>query len=196
MDLKSIERPQNGDEIVEASDLHLRNLTDCRIDLMDFSSRVRERDSERSLERKQEFKSQFKALQIRNLKNCLVYVGEVEGSVMIHGCERCVILVGCRQVSCQRSSNSFHSLFLFLSLLSQARKTAYHLLSSSLIFSSLPFLPSSLVPNPQFHFQPTSIKDSFNYYNRKLSSIDPNFNSNFAITFHFRKPSRTSSSRL
>ncbi|ORY80668.1 tubulin binding cofactor C-domain-containing protein [Leucosporidium creatinivorum] len=41
--------------------------------------------------------SSFSALYLYNLKRCVVLVEPIEGSVMLHGCEDCVIVLGCHQ---------------------------------------------------------------------------------------------------
>lgn len=105
---ESISFPEkDGKSSQEASDLHLRNLEGCLIDLRTVSS-GREAaclSADTNKREKEHQDRKFKALQIRDLKRCLLLAGEIEGSVMIHGCEDSVIVLGCRQVS------SLHSLF-------------------------------------------------------------------------------------
>ena len=34
----------------------------------------------------------------RNLTNCILYLPLIEGSVLLHGLQRCIIVLGCHQV--------------------------------------------------------------------------------------------------
>lgn len=43
--------------------------------------------------------SSVSALYLYNLKRCVVLVEPIAGSVMLHGCEDCLIVLGCHQVS-------------------------------------------------------------------------------------------------
>lgn len=63
------------------SDLHLLNLSYCTVDLRSPSSLV------------------LQAVQVRNLDHCIVQLGNVDGSVMVHDCTSCLFVLGCRQVS-------------------------------------------------------------------------------------------------
>ncbi len=42
---------------------------------------------------------QLRAVQIRNVSDSVLLLGEIQGSVMLHHCDRCIIVVRCRQVS-------------------------------------------------------------------------------------------------
>ncbi|PWN89906.1 hypothetical protein FA10DRAFT_285624 [Acaromyces ingoldii] len=61
------------------SDLHLLNLSYCTVDLRSPSSLV------------------LQAVQVRNLDHCIVQLGNVDGSVMVHDCTSCLFVLGCRQ---------------------------------------------------------------------------------------------------
>jgi hypothetical protein len=64
-----------------ATDLHLLNLQDCIVDLRDIAERPK-----------------FLALQVRNLRRCVVLCGSIEGSTMVHNCDNTLIVLQCRQV--------------------------------------------------------------------------------------------------
>lgn len=72
------------------SDLHLVNLSYCTIDLRTAASSLI-----------------LQAVQIRNLTRCIVQLGDVQGSVMIHDCTSCLFVLGCRQFRIHTSKKTF-----------------------------------------------------------------------------------------
>ncbi|PWN53530.1 hypothetical protein IE53DRAFT_366265 [Violaceomyces palustris] len=85
-------RDDHQDQRLEtlSTDLHLSDMESCLVDLRVTSDR----------------KSPIKALQMRNLRRCIVLTGNVDGSVMIHDCQDSLLVVGCRQFRMHTSSNN------------------------------------------------------------------------------------------
>lgn len=42
---------------------------------------------------------QISAIHVKQLENCVIYCGQIEGSVLIYGMRNCALFVGCHQVS-------------------------------------------------------------------------------------------------
>ncbi|CAG8469625.1 6011_t:CDS:2 [Paraglomus occultum] len=74
-DIKSLVALDADNKIV---DFQLSNLTDCIVNLVSADIIIG-------------------AIHIKNLKNTLIMSGPVGSSILSHGCERCVFLVGCHQ---------------------------------------------------------------------------------------------------
>ncbi|KAI8057823.1 tubulin binding cofactor C-domain-containing protein [Syncephalis plumigaleata] len=79
---------QSASAIATMNDGALTNITDCIVDLrlpamMESSDKVAYRS--------------LSALHIRQLKRCIVLLGNIEGSVMLHDCEQCILIMACRQ---------------------------------------------------------------------------------------------------
>lgn len=74
------------------SDLHLLNLKGCVVDL-----RAKEINSTNSIQ----------ALQLRNLQQCVILAGRIDGSVMIHDCQNCLFILECRQFRMHSSQDIF-----------------------------------------------------------------------------------------
>lgn len=66
-----------------SSDATIRDLTNCIVNLASQTTGG----------------VQITALHIHNLKNCLLLLPDITGSVMLHDLNRCNIVVGCHQVS-------------------------------------------------------------------------------------------------
>ncbi|KAI9594416.1 tubulin binding cofactor C-domain-containing protein [Syncephalis fuscata] len=70
------------------NDCALTNMTNCIIDLrLPATDTSTGSNAYRPLS----------ALHIRKLKRCIVLVGNVEGSIMLHECQQCIFLMACRQ---------------------------------------------------------------------------------------------------
>jgi hypothetical protein len=67
----------------------LTNITNCIVDLRLPAIESSDKRAYQSLS----------ALHIRELKQCIVLLGSIDGSVMLHDCEQCVFIMACRQVS-------------------------------------------------------------------------------------------------
>ncbi|MCO5613817.1 hypothetical protein L7F22_068095 [Adiantum nelumboides] len=72
------------------SDLHILDLQGCIVDL-----RTKEDKNIDSIQ----------ALQLRDLKHCVIFAGRVDGSVMIHDCQNCLLILECRQFRMHSSKN-------------------------------------------------------------------------------------------
>lgn len=82
----SLDTPSHGSRSGEA--LLISNLDDCFVDLT-LPPSANDAVSTGA---------PCSALYIYNLCRSVVLLGKIEGSVMMHGCENCVLLVGCHQV--------------------------------------------------------------------------------------------------
>ncbi|PWN35304.1 uncharacterized protein FA14DRAFT_189289 [Meira miltonrushii] len=74
------------------SDLHLRDLQGCIVDL-----RAKEYNTANDIQ----------ALQLRDLQQCVIFAGRIDGSVMIHDCQNCLFILECRQFRMHSSQNIF-----------------------------------------------------------------------------------------
>jgi hypothetical protein len=68
------------------NDGYLADLTDCIVDL-------------RLPDATNQTYQPLSALHVNRLKRCLVLVGTVDGSVMLHDCQQCIFILACRQVN-------------------------------------------------------------------------------------------------
>ena len=151
------------------SDLHLLDLQGCIVDL-----------------RAKEGGKSIQALQLRDLQQCVIFAGRIDGSVMIHDCQDCLFILECRQFRMHSSQN----IFVFISTKSIATiehctKIAFGPASNSLLEGKdvvedatydIPKVQdfdhiSTLTPSPNWH---TVGKEDFLAITQKLKGEHKN----------------------
>ncbi|KDN38194.1 hypothetical protein K437DRAFT_259485 [Tilletiaria anomala UBC 951] len=79
-----------------SGDLHISDCIDCLIDLRPPPPPEDAGASDAAARTRPKLTS-LQAVQLRAIKNSVLLLGEIDGSVMVHGCENCIIAVKSRQ---------------------------------------------------------------------------------------------------
>ena len=100
--VKSLPPPADQGSAQASTDLSISDLDHCVVNLLNGSNPITTQEQHAVT------RPILTAMHIRDIKNSLLLLGDVEGSALVHNLNRCTVVIACRQVSFSQMPRCHH----------------------------------------------------------------------------------------